>query len=635
MSWNAQGRFIASPSAVAPGGDSSGIRVTDAIYRLIRDEQYGSAIRILSRQLSLTPGNRALLSLLGYSSYQTKNFEMAADIYKELSQRFPDNVTYQVNLAQSLLNLGALEEADAFCSALSKASGPNAYRAAMLMALLKYQAGDWEGLEYCLSSNELDDHLAATLRGGRFWKEKMFDLALEAFQRIMKTNGFEPQMAYNIALCHYEQRQFVSCLQYIGEIAKMAMEKHPDLNNGSSGKPGKENSKIWFGKTSSFMKKSALVEAFNLRRAIDFLVGKVDEAAGKLELIPLRLPDTFDKVTIHNQALFQSEHNAGATLDKLRSLVENPPCLPEVLVNLAEKQNMLEKYLLNDEIAFLEALIISKNSPDVALERLQALAEQHLVTLRRIKKSLQVLMAQANIHVEQRNYKMVEGLLQHSSDICELDSTWKMNMAHVLFLQQKYADAIWYYEQSLEGNEDCLHMVKSVVLANLCTAYVHEHQNAKAKAILDRLKEEEVTQIKNAEAFERTDCATPFHSCIVKLAIGTLYCAEKSADFGLQMVVEALNPLSDKLRLDTWYYAKRCLLDLSNRLASRSCFVADDTIVTVLKFLQDVDAHARRYTSGRVFSAVKVGYDCHTDLILSVAADRCYLRRRPTTRDSV
>jgi hypothetical protein len=44
--------------------------------------------------------------------------------------------------------------------------------------------------------------------------------------------------------------------------------------------------------------------------------------------------------------------------------------------------------------------------------------------------------------------------------------------------------------------------------------------------------------------------------------IGTLYCAKGNYEFGIGRIVKSLEPYNKKLSMDTWYYAKRCLLSL-------------------------------------------------------------------------
>ena len=56
------------------------------------------------------------------------------------------------------------------------------------------------------------------------------------------------------------------------------------------------------------------------------------------------------------------------------------------------------------------------------------------------------------------------------------------------------------------------------------------------------------------------------HMCIVNLVIGTLYCSKGNTEFGVRLVMRALDPIMDTLATDTWLYAKRCLLSLIEKV---------------------------------------------------------------------
>ncbi len=44
--------------------------------------------------------------------------------------------------------------------------------------------------------------------------------------------GFKPQLAYNIALCHYQQRQYPQSLKYISDVIEHGIREHPELGVG-------------------------------------------------------------------------------------------------------------------------------------------------------------------------------------------------------------------------------------------------------------------------------------------------------------------------------------------------------------------------------------------------------------------
>ena len=46
------------------------------------------------------------------------------------------------------------------------------------------------------------------------------------------------------------------------------------------------------------------------------------------------------------------------------------------------------------------------------------------------------LMAQAKIHWDQENYQLAESLFRRSIEFCSDNETWRLNVAHVLFMQE-------------------------------------------------------------------------------------------------------------------------------------------------------------------------------------------------------
>lgn len=48
------------------------------------------------------------------------------------------------------------------------------------------------------------------------------------------------------------------------------------------------------------------------------------------------------------------------------------------------------------------------------------------------------------------------------------------------------------------------------------------------------------------------------NSCIAKLIIGTLYCAEKCYDYGIKAVIDSLEPLESAFNTETWYALQCC-----------------------------------------------------------------------------
>lgn len=64
-------------------------------------------------------------------------------------------------------------------------------------------------------------------------------------------------------------------------------------------------------------------------------------------------------------------------------------------------------------------------------------------------------MAQAKIYWDRENYHMVEKIFRKSVEFCNEHDVWKLNVAHVLFMQEsKYKEAISFYEPIVKKQYD-------------------------------------------------------------------------------------------------------------------------------------------------------------------------------------
>lgn len=71
-------------------------------------------------------------------------------------------------------------------------------------------------------------------------------------------------------------------------------------------------------------------------------------------------------------------------------------------------------------------------------------------------------MAQAKIYWNRENYNMVEKIFRKSVEFCNEHDTWKLNVAHVLFMQEnKYKEAIGFYEPIVKKHYDNVSAARS------------------------------------------------------------------------------------------------------------------------------------------------------------------------------
>jgi tetratricopeptide repeat protein 30 len=232
-------------------------------------------------------------------------------------------------------------------------------------------------------------------------------------------------------------------------------------------------------------------------------------------------------------------------------------------------------------------------------------------------------MYMCKIYWDREQYGEVEALLRQSSEFCSDHPTWKLNVGHTFYIQdKKYREAIKYYEpfvsqtigdtpssSSSHQELDLLYPssstsildISAIVLANLCVSYIMTSNNEKAEELMRRIEREEerVGGLSSADgSFLSSDAQPPspkntYHLCIVNLVIGTLYCSKGNYEFGISRIIKSMEPYNKKLNTDTWYYAKSCLLSLAENLAKHIFVVNDILFSDIVLFLEDIEAEGQ------------------------------------------
>eukprot|EP00922_Rhytidocystis_sp_ex-Travisia-forbesii_P067066 GHVS01099686.1.p1 GENE.GHVS01099686.1~~GHVS01099686.1.p1 ORF type:complete len:147 (+),score=12.31 GHVS01099686.1:368-808(+) len=107
-------------------------------------------------------------------------------------------------------------------------------------------------------------------------------------------------------------------------------------------------------------------------------------------------------------------------------------------------------------------------------------------------------MGQAKIHWDTANYAMVERIFRQSAEFCSENESWKLNVGHVFFMQEKYKECIRYYQPFVNKHSEKLLSVTAIVLANLCVAYIMTSANEDAEDVMRQIeKEEEESQLQS------------------------------------------------------------------------------------------------------------------------------------------
>jgi tetratricopeptide repeat protein 30 len=232
---------------------------------------------------------------------------------------------------------------------------------------------------------------------------------------------------------------------------------------------------------------------------------------------------------------------------------------------LAEHAHLTYKHLSQYLYDYLDAIITQQTSPDEAFAKFDALATQLVDELRKLTKKVSgvnkhftrcvvqvtdsrgadetsrnavhaydsalsryipVIMAQAKIYWDTADYPQVERVFRKSVEFCSEHETWRLNVAHTLFMQEtKFKEAAGFYEPIVKRKYDNILDVPAIVLANLCVCYIMTNQNEEAEELMRKVEKEEERQ-----AYDTNE--KRFHLCIINLVIGTLYCSKGNYEFG-------------------------------------------------------------------------------------------------------
>jgi hypothetical protein len=259
-------------------------------------------------------------------------------------------------------------------------------------------------------------------------------------------------------------------------------------------------------------------------------------------------------------------------------------------------------------------LTIECNSPllqDDAVTELQILVSDTLKTCEpssRLLFSYSCILGKALFDSER--FSDLEHLIARCSDYLECFPEWNINCGHAFFAQGKYTEAVSYYQAALEksrrSNKTIL-SVPPVVLANLCVALIETDQNEIAEGLIN-----EILSIESRSDFGH------FHSTIVNLLVGYLYCTKENAGFGMLRVLEAVE---DDINItpETWVIFKKTCMGVLNKAGCGLCSIIPDEVASkILKFLDRVCNILQPIPSGETGKTVQQEAKIIDDLMRKV-----------------
>ena len=603
------------------------------IYKDIENGEYKNAITKLTKKMSLGENPRAVHSLLGYCYFQIGNYKESIEMYEYLSNAYPDYQEYKLYHALCLYKTAKLETAGRIADAIDDPSLNE--KVEQLKAAIAFARGSFAEAREHLTKGGKKDASSVINEGCVLFKEHKYPEALKKLQEGMTlVGGYHNQLYYNIALCYYRMGQHADALKFIKSIIaktqKTVQEYHARSATGGDVK-GNE-------RQAHEVRQSGIIEALNLKAAIEYERGKFDKAKKILKELNDLLSSVGlqkDPTTYHNEAIVSVNENCAESIRKLDELLHSTTCPPETFQNLIHlyckyrffdlakdmlnsKPQLVSKYIQRDEFEYIKALIQEEKHPDEAVKQYDTIVASYKKSLDNIAKKVDqsggdsekchnlagerkyiverlvcVLSNKARIYWEAKDFAKTEQVFEEVKGYCKDSEIFNMNMGHSLFMQEgRYDEAIEYYEEIVKRHKDNLNEVDIFVLANLCLCYILTKQDEKAQHLMATIKQHE------EEAIMKNPGTVLLHYCSVNLVIGTLYCSKMNFEFGLDLIIKNLYPIDEKLGTDTWHYVKRCLLSFIEQLTKKQITLKDPLFITkLISFLEDVQTHGKNITT--------------------------------------
>ncbi|CDW79337.1 tpr domain containing protein [Stylonychia lemnae] len=610
------------------------------------------AIQILTQLLRNGRKERSVYSVLAFCYFQTGDFQNASLCYSELIKICPEITEYSYYLAQCLLKSGMYEEALEVCEKQLDNTHLQ-QKGKQLKAAIYYEKNEFDMAKKHLKSLNTSDFASLVNEGCIYFKQDQIEKALGKFNDAIKICGFNAELFYNVALSYYELHEYKESVTFLDVILQKAYEKFPQLKNVTEENPVFEKDKTI---STQILRESAIVEALNLKAAILYFQEDYEGAKQVIKKVPVIQEGGTDPVTFHNQAVLFVNQNSAESIKKLNYLLNNSLFPPETFQNLLflyckyfffdlaneliqENPKFCESLLEKDDFDYIQTMILQQQDPNGAIKHFQTILDYYKGQIQQSNQEIEklqeeymegriensseieqqvryldqrlrimkekyaaVLTSQAKIFWDMKDYKSVQQVFTDSQDICDGFQIFNVNLAHSIYMQEgKQSEAILYYEKIVEESQDNLLKCETIVLANLCVCYILTKQNSKAENLIQKIQLHEQNVLANDPS------AQLFHSCIVNLVIGTLYCSRGHFEFGFSLIFRSLEPAKDKLGTDTWYYTKRCLLALIEKIIKKSIELSDQFFNQIISFLDEAYTVGKNITTVNKF-AYKLNY---------------------------
>jgi tetratricopeptide repeat protein 30 len=610
--------------------------ITSEVYSYIRDCNYKNAIQFLQSKLEdgasrLPP----ILSLLAYCSYHDRDYLRASELYEELLEMSPACEQYQLYYLQSLVNAESYIDASRAATLTTvSSSSPFFHRIKLLHAQAQVETGLLSEATTTLAQCNEEDTNAVLCLAGIHFRKKDYASALDKY-----TDNFiderPPSIAYCRALCHYHLEQHEMALRAVTDII-VATAEDPSESESCLVEALNLKAAIQFAMKDLAAARATMKELIQLQEDND-----LHDAVTMHNYAIVNFSTHPTMATKELNSLFSQQSYPSEILGNILVMYLGQGHDDLASETFEANRHVLQELLSHETYSYLQAAVGLMTSPNdnVTLEnsvaehakRLKSEMKRLNTTHTRaatassrhdssrpvscrpstatytqvqrdlahatkefdtnVKQFVPLLMLQAKVLWDQREFAKTESFLMHYSEILRGNDIFCENLAHALFVQQgdKLEESISYYERLIHSHTDTTNLLElpAMVLANLTIAYILSNQNGKAEAIMKAIEHEEDNVLATGDTAERY-----YHNCIVNLAVGTLYCEKGNFVFGLSRICKSLEPFDKNLCPDTWFYTKRCFLALASKISKLMFCLSDDMFDEIIDFLEAIENEA-------------------------------------------
>ncbi len=136
-----------------------------------------------------------------------------------------------------------------------------------LDAAIKYREEDLNNARILVEQFDEEDPDAEVNMACLDFKEGKYSEALAKFTRATEQGGYQSDLSYALALCHYHLGDYPETLKHIAEIVDRGVKDHPELGVGAMTEGMWESRSV--GNT-QLLQDTSLIEACNLKFAIEY-----------------------------------------------------------------------------------------------------------------------------------------------------------------------------------------------------------------------------------------------------------------------------------------------------------------------------------------------------------------------------